>query len=374
LYDVRITQVASQGVGLEVLAQTATMRGGRIEVNAGAGSIGIRVAGGQAARVVVGDPTVSTTYRAPIPVLVPDGTGVDVASGKTADLTGIEVRTAATGVRAAGLVTLTSSLIADGTTGIEIAAETGAQVTADYVTVASQQTTGIANANTAPGSLVLRRSLVHGNVVDLGGTAGCSQVFASDTATPDCTAGGNPNGNLNVTPLYVDAVNADLLLRDYHLQGVSVVPDNATAGVKPLAFTGPCRDLGGSPRLRDANGDGLAVTDLGAYEMGRLTPGPGGVTGVAFQNGTTLGWIEEPSAATYCIYRGQAGTSGTPLGTCLDLTALQCGTAGLTLVDTENPPLGGLFHYHVTAVDALAVHGTLGSGTCNERTRNDVCQ
>jgi hypothetical protein len=376
LIDVVITQVAAGGVGLEVLAQTTTMRGGGIEVGAGPASTGVRVAGittgALAARAVLGEASPSSAAGAPLVIRVPGGVGIEVAAGKSAHLERVEVRGAGTGVRASGEVSLNSSLIADGTTGIDIGSASGAQVQARFTTLANNQT-GVTSQNAAAGALVFTRGIAWGNsTADLAGLATCGQVFFSDVCSPDCT--GSPNGNVCLDPLFVGAANPDPLLRDYRAQAASPLPDHSVAGLRPEDFTGiPCRDLDGLPRLRDANGDHLAVSDLGAYESPRLVPGPGAVQNLLFQDQTTLQWDVEPLAASYNVLRGTGGPGGAPLGYCLPLTALQAGTAATTLTDTDQPPVGSFFYYLIQAVDAQSRTGTLGDGTCAERSRGDLC-
>src|SRR5262249_39680743 len=144
---------AAGGVGLEVLRNTTTMRGGRIDVGAGATSVGIRVAGSttgnQAAKAALGDATPGAASNVPIRIQVPGGTGGDVAPGKSADLVGVDIRGAATGLKAAGAVTLDTTLIAaggPGSTGAVLTGDTGARLTARYVTIAGNGT-GISSLN-----------------------------------------------------------------------------------------------------------------------------------------------------------------------------------------------------------------------------------
>ena len=91
------------------------------------------------------------------------------------------------------------------------------------------------------------------------------------------------NGNFYLSPQFADPSQLD-----YRLQRASPAIDKgATSGVDPGRF-----DLDGYPRSQDGDGDGTAVTDIGAYEItrggaifrkltiasdthGRTDPGPG---------------------------------------------------------------------------------------------------
>jgi hypothetical protein len=65
------------------------------------------------------------------------------------------------------------------------------------------------------------------------------------------------SGNFYASPQFVDPAQTD-----YRLQATSPAIDNgATSGADPGTF-----DLAGYPRVRDGNGDGTAVADIGAYE------------------------------------------------------------------------------------------------------------
>jgi uncharacterized repeat protein (TIGR02543 family) len=101
------------------------------------------------------------------------------------------------------------------------------------------------------------------------------------------------SGNFYASPQFVDPTQTD-----YSLQATSPAIDKgATSGADPGKF-----DLAGYPRVRDGNGDGTAVADIGAYETmgggvlfrkltiaadthGRTDPG----TGVVYvQDGTQI--------------------------------------------------------------------------------------
>jgi hypothetical protein len=374
LTNVKITQVFAGGIGLEVLSETTMMRGGEINVGASATSHGILVAGvttGTLAAKALIQP--AGMAAAVIPIRAPTGIGVEVAAGKSATLERIEIRAGGTAIKTSGVVTLRSSLVADGSIGIEIGSASGSRVDADFVTIANNAT-GINDLNSEAASLDFAFGILYSNASDLSGSAACGQIASSDVGLPDCTIGGNPNNNLHVDPMFIDPNNADPLLRDYRLLASSVVAEHPTTGLKPGVFSGiPCRDLDGAVRLADLDGNGVAIGDIGAYEKARLAPGPGEVTALAFQNASTLIWNTEPSASSYTVFRGTGGAGGNPLGYCLNLPILQQNTAATTLTDAQMPGLGGFFYYVIQAIDSLARPGSLGSGSCAERSRAELC-
>jgi hypothetical protein len=66
-------------------------------------------------------------------------------------------------------------------------------------------------------------------------------------------------GNISAFPRFVDRWN-----RDYRIRGTSPAVD---AGTNTGA---PGTDLRGIRRPHDGNGDGTAITDMGAYEFGKI--------------------------------------------------------------------------------------------------------
>jgi hypothetical protein len=133
----------------------------------------------------------------------------------------------------------------------------------------------------------------------------------------------------------------------------------------------PCRDLDGTPRLKDADGDLVAISDVGACELpGPPVPGTlaDDITGVRFINKTTMSWNLDALSSTYKVFKGTGGPAGTSLGyTFPALVTLASGVTGGPVVDAVNPPFGYFFYYLVQGVDGSGPSGTLGFGTCAER-------
>lgn len=73
------------------------------------------------------------------------------------------------------------------------------------------------------------------------------------------------HGNLNVDPHFVNAA-----FDDFHLALGSPALDAGTATGLILSST----DFDGAPRVQDANGDGVAVVDIGALEAGAVPSAP----------------------------------------------------------------------------------------------------
>jgi len=89
-----------------------------------------------------------------------------------------------------------------------------------------------------------------------------NDVFtASGTAyAGTCATLAGSNGNISADPLFAGAANSD-----YHLLKGSPAIDTGTS------TQAPTKDLEGSPRPQDGNGDLIAAFDMGAYEAPGLT-------------------------------------------------------------------------------------------------------
>jgi hypothetical protein len=112
-------------------------------------------------------------------------------------------------------------------------------------------------------------------------------------------------GNLDVDPLFVDAASGD-----YHLTAISPVVDKGDP-----APGGPATDLGGNARVVDGDGNGVAVRDMGAYELPdtiapdtAISSGPNGATNDATP---TFGFTSEAGATFQCQVDAGAFTSCT---------------------------------------------------------------
>jgi len=375
LENVLINQTTPGGIGIHVLGNHVEFAGANIVVAADPGSTGVLVAPALAGRptgVTLGTNVLGSIYRMPVIIQAPSGVGVDVLPGGTADLFGCDIRGTGIAVVDAGQVAMRSCLLSDGDVGLSITSDAGAALEASFCTVANNSI-GVRNLNAAPGSLVYRYGIAWGNSLgDDSDLATCDQFVSSDLGDAACSAGANANHNFSIDPAFVDAANANVPQRDYHLTLASPLLDPAAAGLMPADFSAdPCRDLDGTPRLKDADGDLMAIGDVGAYEI----PGPpasgtlaGDITGVRFTNPTSITWNPDPLSATYSVWRGTGGPAGVSLGYSFPgLSSVAANVPGGPVADPAKPAIGMFFYYFVQGTDALGLPGTLGFGTCAER-------
>jgi hypothetical protein len=284
--------------------------------------------------------------------------GIDVAAGVGLDLDRADIRVSgvgSTGVRVDdGDATVRTVLIAGATDGIVLV--NAASLDLSHATIADNTGFGILNALNA----TIAHTILWGNGTDLDGED-CAKVSWSDAC--DCST---VNDNICGDPLFAGA-------GDYHLTDTSPALEH---GPPAASFTGdPCDDLDGGPRLRDWDGDGEAVMDVGAYENANTTLVPGEVGTLTWLDKDTLQWPAEPSANEYHVYKDLLTTLGYgSFATCAD--SLDLDRTDTELVDTNTPPAGQGWYYLITAEDTDVEpprEGSLGLATCAERSNFTPC-
>ena len=284
--DLRV--VMSTGNGATGIAATNGIVDNVVVFGAGAvSSTGIRAQGSQIhdATVNVTNGTGNTALRSQGNLLLADSTwsggavGYRLVSG-TDTVSRTTIQLADTAVLAeGGTLNIDDSVLDLGTTGNRglLGHPTGpaATVHANHLTVVggAPAAAGVmADATDGLIDMTLTNSIVRGPVESLTSVAGGAlTVSRSDyqTSSPGVTDGG---GNLNVDPAFVDPADGD-----YHLRATSPVADKGV-------LTGASLDRDGNARF-DADKDGTAQPDLGAYELVDvvapktvITAGPSGAT------------------------------------------------------------------------------------------------
>ncbi len=254
-----------------------------------------------------------------------------------------------------GSVTLLNTLVHDsGGDGVRVGALASAIV--DFSTV-TRCAVGISVLNPAPAALQLTHSIVFGNASDEISGASCASIAATDTEPACCGA----NGNLCADPLFANGAAGDFRL----LAGSPALE----AALAPAAFTGaPCSDHDGNPRMLDVDGDGIAAADMGAHERQAAIGVPGEVQGLRFLDKTHLDWSLEAGSTAYQVHRGSLSS----LGYAYPLTCLGSAAAP-SFVVAEVPSSGTGYVFLVSGTAAGGSQGTLGFGTCVERSNFNPC-
>jgi hypothetical protein len=224
-----------------------------------------------------------------------------------------------------------------------------------YVTIADN--TGAGVENNAGGTVTVDRSILYGNSLDDLVNVACTSVTWSLIGFPDCSTGGN---NIPGDPL---------LDPDYRPQDGSPCLDH---GPPADQYDGtPPTDTAGDVRLRDYDGDGIALNDCGAYEVADATLIPGEVVNLQWDFNFRLVWDAEPDAVEYHVYRDDlTSLSYQAFGTCRnDLDGDRTDTQ---LDDLQEPAPGGGWFYLISADDGVD-EGSLGFASTAERSNFTPC-
>ena len=176
---------------------------------------------------------------------------------------------------------------------------------------------------------------------------------------------------------------------DFRLQAASPAIDTGSnTGVSPY-------DLDGRARVQDGEANGSSIVDMGAYEVPtpdsdadgvpnpqdcaplvnsvQTPPGTVADTLRASAPNVTLGWLRIPQANAYNVYRGSISGAFVYNHTCLESASPDRAST-----DAAVPPLGTVYYYLVTGVNACA-EGSLGmnypgpSGTPVQRPNPNPC-
>ncbi len=283
--------------------------------------------------------------------------GIDVAGGASASAQRVSVLGASdAGVLAGGAVTLENVLVAGGS-GIAdgVRVSSGGSLTMRFSTIAGNGGAGVDDA--AAGAATITTSILWGNPGgDLVGIS-CPSVSWSDVGSADCSA---MNANLSIDPQFASG---------HALAATSACLDH---GPDPTTADGtPATDLPGAVRRIDWDGDGLAQTDCGAFEMTNPAR-PAEVAGLVWASDSRLEWSAVAEAVEYHVYRDAlAALSYASFGVCRD--DLDDVRSDTRLDDVSIPDPGEGSFYLVTAETAGGAEGTLGYATGAERSNVNRC-
>ena len=291
----------------------------------------------------------STTTRG---IWVRPGADATIEHARLQNLTG-------RGVRVAGPTTIQNSLVTDNYAGVLVTVD--GQLVLRHSTVANNGQEGLALVSvTTP--LTVSSTIFSGNLFDLS-KVDCSNLTWS--------VYGSHTGGQSCSPVANDNILGDpLFTADYHLQELSPAIDH---GPDPSGYTGvPCVDLDGEPRLRDHDGDGLAVVDAGVFERENPALVPAEATGLLWSGKDAMIWDADPGARDFHLYRGAlADLFYDDFGTCRD--DLLIGSSSAEMNDPELPLPGAGFYYAVTVEGQRREESSLGVGACAERSNFNPC-
>jgi hypothetical protein len=287
----------------------------------------------------------------------PIGSGIVVGAGANLNLSrALVLNVTGVGLQVDDSATVETILIGGGGGGGIVLGSAGS-LTLSHATVTNNA--GVGLDNSAGGTLTATHTLLQGNTLGDVVNAACASFCWSNVGSLDCSSVCNN--------LHADC----LLTADYRLNAGSPCLEH---GPDPLAYTGtPCRDLGGGPRLRDYDGNGLPTLDVGAYENRNATliAEP---ANLRWTDASTLVWDAVPgSGIEYHVYRDAASAlSYSHVATCKDADLDPTNRTDTTLTDAGVPPAGQAWAYCITADDA-ADESSLGCGACAERPNTAPC-
>jgi hypothetical protein len=273
-------------------AQAATFQDATVNVTGGSGNTAVSVAGGT-------NTFTDSTWNG-------GAVGLRLVTGSDT-VSRVTVNRADTAVRVeAGSLAIDDTVLELGAGGTGLLAETtgaaAADVTAGFLTVvggaAGSRGVVASTAGTGTATVTLTSSIVRGPTTSLeraGGTASLT-VTRSDYQT---TQGGVTDGGNNlvgVDPAFVDAASGN-----YDLRAGSPMIDEAVASAAS-------RDRAGRARSFDGDRDGIAIPDIGAYELHDVTPPSsvitGGPSGPTNDNTPVFTFRSGPDVTFECVLDG----------------------------------------------------------------------
>ncbi|HEU4402454.1 MAG TPA: thrombospondin type 3 repeat-containing protein [Candidatus Polarisedimenticolia bacterium] len=220
--------------------------------------------------------------------------------------------------------------------------------------------------------------------------------YAGDGVARTVTAINSQTKALTISPALPTASQSFKLLADWGGTPASLVADFHPTPPSPVIDAGvdtsdlPPTDLDGRPRVADGNGDGLAVVDLGVYELPTLdsdhdcvpdsvdcaplvgsTWRPPDTVGNTLRLTagltTALGWAQVGQANVYNVYRGAFTASGSGY----NHACLEAASPDTFSQDATVPPPGQAFYYLVAGLNRCA-EGSLGTNSAGVQRPNST--